>query len=150
MDTPGPGAAGGAERLCWQVWPAAQRPVLSVAVALLGLAVSLGAMWSLESGWYAFITLAVLTAALAPHYLPSEYELDSEGVQVRSFGRRLGRPWSAFRLAVVLPDRVVLSPLSEFERLIARRRSVTLRLGEQPEAVVAYVGRFVPLRTVSL
>lgn len=132
--------------LVWQVWPAAQCPALSIVIALGCLALSFGAMWSLENGWYAFITLAVLTLALSPHYFPTAYQLDDEGVSIRSFGNQIQRPWSAFRLAIVLPDRVVLSPLSAADRWLARRRSVELRFQGNQTQVIDFVQKRVQLR----
>ncbi|MHB8996055.1 MAG: hypothetical protein ACYC63_12485 [Armatimonadota bacterium] len=134
------------ERLEWRVWPAAQRPGLSIGVALLVLALSLGAMWSFGSGWYAFITLAVLTLSLAPHYFPSTNRLDEQTVMVNGPGKRVERPWEAFRVAVELPDRVVLSPLSKVDGWIARRRSVTLMFCDNKEEVMAVIGRHVDVR----
>ncbi|MGE5532165.1 MAG: hypothetical protein ACM3VW_08635 [Bacteroidota bacterium] len=135
-----------AERLEWRVWPAAQKPGLSIAVGLLALALSFGAMWSFGSGWYAFITLAVLTLSLAPHYFPSRYCLDKQTVMETGPGKRVERPWEAFRVAVVLQDRVVLSPLSNVNSWIARRRSVTLLFADNEAEVMAIVGRHVDVR----
>lgn len=135
-----------AEALEWRVWPAAQRPGLSVVVALLALALSLGAMVSFGSGWYAFVTLAVLTASLAPHYFPTHYRLDDQTVSVRGAGKHVERPWAAFRLAVVGPDRVILSPLTNIDSWIARRRSVILLFGDHETQIMAAVRGHVPVQ----
>jgi hypothetical protein len=134
------------ERLEWRVWPAAQKPGLSIAVAVLALVLSFGAMWSFGSGWYAFITLAVLTLSLAPYYFPSQYCLDEQAVTVKGPGKRVQRPWEAFRVAVALPDRVVLSPLSNVNSWIARRRSVALLFDNNEAEVMAIVRRHVDVR----
>lgn len=144
MDIVQPGPAG--EVLQWRVWPAQKKPGLSVAVALLALALSFGAMVSFGSGWYAFITLAVLAMVLAPHYFPTAYRLDSQTVTVRGQGKVVERPWEAFRLALVLPDRVVLSPLSNVDSWVARRRSVTLLFGDCQDEIMALVQRHVTVR----
>lgn len=135
----------GAEALQWRVWPAQQRPGLSVAVALLVLALSFGAMVSFDSGWYAFLTLAVLALALAPHYFPTHYRLDDQTVSVQGPGKRVERPWEAFRVAVAQSDRVTLSPLTNIDRWIARRRSVTLLFGDHEAEIMAAVRRHVPV-----
>jgi hypothetical protein len=134
------------ERLEWRVWPAAQKPGLSIAVAVLALVLSFGAMWSFGSGWYAFITLAVLTLSLAPYYFPSQYSLNEQTVTVKGPGKRVERPWEAFRAAVALPDRVVLSPLSNVNSWIARRRSVTLLFDDNKAEIMAIVSRHVDVR----
>jgi hypothetical protein len=134
------------ERLEWRVWPAGQRPGVSIMVAALVLALSLEAMSSFGSGWYAFITLVVLTLSLAPYYFPSRYCLDGQTVTVKGPGKRVERPWEAFRVAVALPDRVVLSPLTKVDSWIARRRSVTLLFCDNKEEVMAVVGRHVDIR----
>lgn len=125
----------------WTVWPARQRPVLSVAVAVFALTLSIGAMWSFGNGWYAFIALAVLTLALAEHYFPTRYRLDEQGVRRAGQGQVVEYRWEQFRSGVVLSDRVILSR--------GRRRRVVLRLDGDREAIVAAVGAHVPLETVS-
>lgn len=129
------------DALHWRLWPAGRKPLLSLAVALFALLLSLGAMASFGSGWYAFITLVVLTLALAPHYFPASYRLDGRTVRVSGAGRLVERPWSAFRAVVVLPDRVILSPLSDATSWLARRRSVTLMLADNGPEVLDFIAR---------
>ena len=134
------------ERLEWRVWPAAQRPVLSVAVAVLCLLLAGVAIWTFGSAWYGFIALLVLAVTLAPHYFPTTYVLDAERIVTRGGGGNAERTWEAFRVALDLGDRVVLSPLTDTRRWLARRRSITLRLDGNHDEVLAFVARHVPVK----
>lgn len=137
---------GNPETLEWQLWPAAQRPVISVAVVALALVLAWVAIWSFGSAWYGFITLLVLAMALASHYFPTTYHLDEARVVTRGGAGNVEREWEAFRLAVDLGDRIVLSPLSDPRKWLARRRSVTLLLAGNHDEVLAFVARHVAVR----
>lgn len=125
------------------MWPAAQRPGLSIVVAVFGFVLAGVAIWTFGSPWYGFITLMVLAGALGAHYFPTTYRLDDAGVTVRSGGSKAERSWEAWRAAFDRGDRIVLSPLSDPESWAARRRSVTLRLAGNHDEVLAFVARHV-------
>lgn len=127
--------------LKWRVWPAAQRPVLSVAVAVFALFLSAVAIAVFGSPWYGFIALLVLGLTLAPHYFPTDYILDNEKIVMRGGAGNAERRWEVFRLAVDEGDRIFLSPLSDHQRWLARRRGLTLRLADNHDRVWAYVTR---------
>lgn len=131
----------GAAVLDWEVWPARQRPGRSAGVALLILGLSLGATLAYGSGWYGFITLMVLTGALAPHFFPTRYCLDDAGVQWQRLTGRGQRPWAALRAWWDLGDRVLLGPGPRLSGWLARKRGVTLLLGSRRAAVVAELTR---------
>ncbi len=143
-DQPGDGEAG--ERLEWTVWPAAQRPVLSVVVVVFCLGLAALSILVFNSTWFGFITLVVLHMALAPHFYATTYRLDGEGVWSRGGGGTAQRAWEAFRVALDLGDRVVLSPLTDAARWSARRRSIALRLAGNHDEVLAFVARHVPVK----
>ena len=127
------------DELRWVVWPCRKTPLLSLAVALLVLGLSAGAMISFGSGWYAFIVLAVLTVALAPHYFPTTYILGPHGVHIRTPFTRIERSWESFRAIYCYEQMMVLSPVSDPNSGLTRRRGVVLRLGDNPEAVEQFV-----------
>lgn len=124
----------------WTVWPARQRPILSIIVAVFALALSAGAMWSFGSGWYAFITLAVLALALADHYFPTRYRLGEQGVRRSGAGQVAEYQWEQFKSGLALPDRLILSR--------SRRRRVVVRLNGDRDAIIALVAAHVPLERV--
>ena len=84
------------ERLEWRVWPAAQRPVLSVGVGLVALGFCAAAVWSFQNAGFGLIGLIVLFAVLQAHYLPSRYRLDQEGIAIRGLWRGEWK-WAAVR-----------------------------------------------------
>lgn len=130
-----------APQLVWVAWPARQRPGLSAGVALLILGLSLGAMAAYGSGWYGFITLVILTGTLTPHYFPTRYGFDERGVSWQRLTGRGQRPWSALRAWWDMGDRVLLGPGPRLAGWLARKRGVTLLLGDQRAAVVAELTR---------
>lgn len=134
------------ERLEWRVWPACEKVGTAAIVIGLMAILSFVSMRSFENAWYAFLTLAGLTLALAEWLFPTRYRLDEQMVRVRGPFVHIERPWEAFRVAVELPDRVVLSPLSKVDGWIARRRSVTLMFCDNKEEVMAVIGRHVEVR----
>lgn len=143
MLTPGPESA---ERMEWQVCLAAKRPLLTIGLIGFCLALSYLAIVIMQGAWWGFATLAALAGALADYWFPAQYELTERYVKVDGLGRRVKRDWEAFRVAVVLPDRIVLSPLTKVDSWVARRRSVTLMLGDNRDEVVAFVEHHVPLQ----
>lgn len=143
-DQPAQNEAG--ESLEWRVWPAREKIGTAVAVIAVMLVCSLVAMHSFQSGWYAFMTLAGLTLALAEWLFPTAYRLDGAGVRVRGPFVHIEREWEAFRATEVLADRVILSPLTDTKRWIARRRSVALRVEGNRDEVLAFVARHVPVK----
>jgi len=128
----------------WQVWPAGRRPLLTFALIAFCLGLSYLAIEIMRGAWWGFATLAAMAGALAEYWFPTQYTLSDAGVKVSGIGRRVEREWIAFRVAVVLPDRIVLSPLTKVDSRVARRRSVTLRLDDNRDEVVAFVERHVP------
>lgn len=134
------------EQLEWRVWPAREKVITAAVVIAVILLSSLAALKSFQNGWYGFLSLAGLTLALAEWLFPTHYRLDETGVRVRGPFVHTVRDWEAFRLAVVLPDRILLSPLSNLDSWIARRRRVVLRLRDNAVSVREFVGRRVELR----
>jgi len=134
------------ERLEWVVWPARQKPVLSVIVVIFCLGIAAASILVFDSAWFGFIALVVLHMALAPHFYATSYRLDAAGVWAQGPGGTVERPWEAFRVALDLGDRVILSPLTEAARWSARRRSVTLRLEGNHDQVLAFVAPHVSVK----
>lgn len=137
--------------MTWTVWPAAKRPGLSVAVAVLSLALAGVAWWSFGSKLYAVITLVGLTAALARHYFRTRYDLEGEGLRRRCVLTDQRWSWESFRMAIAGPDGMLLSPHGPPEPAPAPRRFwkqvVGLYFPDQgAEDVRAYVAARLPLR----
>jgi hypothetical protein len=140
MDIAGQGSQASLE---WRVWPALRRPALTVVLIAFCLLVAWWAIGFMHGAWWGFLTLVVLTVALAEYWFPTRFVLTDSVVRVSGMRRHVERPWSAFRVAVALPDRVVLSPLTKVDSWIARRRSVTLMVSGNRDEVVAFVERHV-------
>ena len=101
------------DELKWRAHPFRDEAPRSYAVAAALLA--LCAVMNLAfGGWlWTFLAACLLFGSLARWFLPTEYRLDSDGVEVRFLGRRVRRAWSSFRN--LYPHSVGLH-LSPFDR----------------------------------
>jgi len=133
--------------LTWTSWPARRQPLLSIVVILFCLAVSWWAMTYMGSPWWAFLTLSALALATSEHFFPTRYCLAPQGVERRGPGQTVELPWSAFRVAEALPDRLALYRHGSTTGWLAQRRRITLRFANNADEVLQYVRRHVPLST---
>ncbi|MEN6549186.1 MAG: hypothetical protein ABFE07_24340 [Armatimonadia bacterium] len=131
--------------LAWTVWPARRQPLLSVVVAAFCLAVSWWAMAYMGSPYFAFLTLVIFATALSEFYFPMHCRLSADGVERRHLGTTHMQSWSTFRLAEVLPDRLVLYRYGNVPRWYARQRAVPLRFEDNQTQILEYIRRHVPL-----
>jgi len=136
-DQPDDGEAG--ERLEWTVWPAAQRPVLSVAVGLIVLGFCVAAVWSFGNPGYGLLGFVVLCVALQAHFVPTHYQLGGHEVTVRGLGG--GRwNWSEVPYALDFGAMIALSPTPEPPRdRQGKRRLVLLRPEGNRAEIMAYL-----------
>jgi hypothetical protein len=129
------------ERLEWTVWPARQRPVLSVVVGLIALGFCVAAVWSFGNPGYGLLGFVVLCLALQAHYVPTHYRLDGREVTVRGVGA--GRwSWSEVPYALDFGMAIALSPTPEPPRdRRGKRQLVLLRPEGNHAEIVAYLRR---------
>ena len=129
------------QALNWRVWLPQRRPLLSVGVALLVVALTVTAAVIFDSPFYAMLTIVVLTAAVSSHYVPLDFRLDSDGVTVASFWGRRTKPWG--KLKTYWPngeDGVAVSP-SVHRGLLAAARDFYLHFAGNREEVLRYLAR---------
>jgi hypothetical protein len=130
------------ERLEWRVWPAAQRPVLSIVVGVIVLGVCAIGIWSFRSGGLALVAFLVLLSAVITHYIPSHYRLDQSGASARHSGGRAGT-WEELKYAFDFGYLIVLSPTLEPKTRAAQRRAVMLKLNDNHDEVVVFLRKHV-------
>jgi hypothetical protein len=114
------------ESFRWRVHPAAERRGVALLVLVLLILLSaLAGVWMRGLYWGIFAFL-VLFLSLESFYLPTRYELTSEGVSVRKAFSRVERPWSAFRTAWSDALGITLSPFGR-RHWLESYRGVRLR-----------------------
>ncbi len=127
--------------LNWRVWLPQRRPLLSVGVAILVVALTVAAAVIFDSPFYGMLTIVVLTAAVSGHYVPLDFRLGSDGVTVASFWGRRTKPWG--KLKTYWPngeDGVTVSP-SVHRGPLAAARDFYLHFAGNREEVLRYLAR---------
>lgn len=126
----------------WRVWPAGDRPLVSVIVALFVLGFCVTASWSLEAMSYGVVGLVILFLVLSQHYLPAYYRLDATGVTVRGWSTRATRAWSEVPYAWDFGVMVALTTVPPSSKRL-RRDAILLRLNDNHDEVVAFLRKHV-------
>lgn len=137
MEQPEPADGGVLE---WRVWPAADRPVLSVVVALVALGFCVIASWSFQAMSYGVVGLVILFVVLSQHYLPAHYRLGETGVSSRFLGSLTVRAWDEVPYAWDCGLVIVLTAVPERSRR-RHRNAVVLRLNDNHAEVIAFLSK---------
>jgi hypothetical protein len=82
----------------------------------------------------------MLGGALAPYFLPTDYELDEEGAHMRFLGRKKRVSWEEVRRFDVDKQGIRLSPFRRPSRLDSFR-GASLRFCRNSDEVIAFVRR---------
>ncbi len=131
--------------LTWRAHPLRDEAPRSYAILVALLALSALMNWAFGGWLWSLLAAALLMASLGRYFFPTAYRLTAEGVEVRFLGRRVQRPWTAFRNLYPHPMGVHLSP---FERPSALDpfRGLFLRYapGMGPEAEAFCRDRILP------
>lgn len=136
------------DTLSWTSHPWAEEPVWRrVLLVLLVLGASVLAADVFESAWVGLVSVGFLFVSLSRYFIPSTYELTSEGVRVRHFGLSRFYPWSRFRRAVLRSDGVFLGTFSRARRLDVWR-GCYLRCPRNQDAVYSYARAHIPVDKV--
>lgn len=126
----------------WRAWPLKRRPGRGVFAAV----VVVGSCWAVwewtGSTMLTALAVAVLSVSVGSFFVPTEYRLAAEGVEVVRPWRRRIRPWSDFRTVRHGGDLIVLSP-SRGRSWLDAVRGETLQVEENREEVLDYVREMV-------
>jgi hypothetical protein len=126
--------------LAWRAWPLRKRPGLGAAAAVIAAGTVWG-VWSWTASAFLCVLAAVLLAAcVGPFYLPTQYRLTRDGVEIARGLRSRRRAWSEFRTFDGDIEAIVLAPPRS--RLWPSREE-TLFLEGNGEEVRAYVEEMV-------
>jgi hypothetical protein len=113
---------------------------------VLAAVVVVGSAWGVASwtgdAWLTGLALVVLGMAVQPFFVPTNYRLSPDGVEVRRPWSRRSRPWADFRRVLAGTDLVLLTP---FERRtwLDNIRGETLLLDGNRGEVLEYVEEMV-------
>ena len=127
-----------AETIRWRSRPIVDDFPISLLLVAACVGACVGAAVAFGGVGYAALAAVVLGVSLARYFLATDYEMDEQGVTVRSFGQSRTVPWSKVRRVTVGPRGVYLSPFEKASRLDSFRGTL-LRFAGNAEKVVEFV-----------
>ncbi len=86
--------------LKWRSWPALERPWTSL--ILTGFLILIAALvWHIsvniwQSPFYYYIGMLLVLGNLLPWFIPTDYELDHQGIRIRYLFIKINRKWDDF------------------------------------------------------
>lgn len=120
------------DEIKWRVWPAGERPWLTVFASFVVVFTVLffGFRIHLWAGALAFI---VLFAMLNPFFIPTSYEMNKKELLIHKFYYTDKREWKMFRRFFLTRSGVVLSTFSKRKKFLDNFRGVQLLLPRKKE-----------------
>ena len=119
----------------WQVWPARERPLLSIGLIVLLIVVWVGVEVIYREVIWVFLAVVLLLGTVAPFFVITRYRLDEEGVSVQRYFATTRKRWAELRSYYPDQNGVLVSPFSRPSRL-ENFRGLYLRFGGNREAVL--------------
>jgi hypothetical protein len=120
----------------WSVWPAKEKPLLTLGLILLLLAIWIGVGYIYREAVWVVLAVVLLSGAVEPYFVVTRFRLDEEGIAVRHLFTTKQKPWAELRSWY--PDRngVLVSPFAQPSRL-ENFRGLYLRFGDRRTQVLA-------------
>lgn len=131
--------------LSWSAWPAAERPAQAVAVGLAIIAASLGLGAYGGDALLAGVIFAVLFLSLSAYFLPTQFRVDEDGVEVASVLGTRHRQWAALKSYSADARGVTLSPYRRPSWLESYRGLRLLFHQNRDEVLAVVAARLEPL-----
>lgn len=126
------------DRLEWTTHPVQRRPLISAAVSMFIVVVTVGIYFSLDSVGFALLAMLVLFGSLAKFYFPTHYILDRQKITVKTTTQTLHKSWSLYRSSYPDKNGVFVSPFVDRSRL-ENFRGLYLMCENNRDEVAAYV-----------
>ena len=124
----------------WQSHPVVDDYPRSIMAVAIIAAVCFAVYAAFQSVGYVLLSVVVLGASLSRYFLPTDYELDDQGISVRFLGKRRRTAWDEFHRYDRHKDGLFLSPFEERSRLDSFRGTF-LRFRRNAEEVTGFVER---------
>ena len=140
-----PGEVEDTETLSWRIHPVAERPFHGLLI--IGMIVLCTWLFRGFGEVYGWICLAVLTFSVITYFVPTDYELDEEGVEIISlFFVRNFRVWEEFRSFYSDKVGAQLSPYSKPSRMAVYRGNFIRFSPDNREKVIALLDEHIKQR----
>ena len=87
----------GGDKITWRAHPAKERPLASVLVTSFLILFCIVIYYYSDSTFLTIVSVIILFASLQSFFLPTEYVLDNDGVEIKRLFSKQKRAWSLFR-----------------------------------------------------
>lgn len=124
--------------LVWTTLPLTRNWKKSAAVILFLSILFLLVYYWIHSVVFVFIIMLMMIGSLSGFFFPTEYELNSKGVIVKSLFVKNEKPWSHFRSFYPDKNGILLSPFPRPSRL-ENFRGLYIRFENNRDQVIEYV-----------
>lgn len=125
--------------LKWKSYPAKAEPAKALIVALVILCVGILAGLYLKAFIVGVISSAILFVSVMKFYLPSEYQLGENEVEIKFLWMKKVYKWNTFRSVFRCKSGVLLSPFY-YESRLDTFRGVLLLCKDNLEEVYSFAG----------
>ena len=120
----------------WSVWPAKEKPLLSLGLTVLLIAIWVAVGYIYREAVWVLLAVILLLGAVAPFFVITRYRLDEEGVSMKRYVTTMKKRWEELRSYYPDKNGVLVSPFAKPSRL-ENFRGVYLRFGGNREKVLA-------------
>jgi len=120
----------------WSVWPAREKPLLSLGLTVLLIAIWVAVGYIYREAVWVLLAVILLLGAVAPFFVITRYRLDEEGVSMKRYVTTMKKRWEEMRSYYPDKNGVLVSPFVKPSRL-ENFRGVYLRFGGNREKVLA-------------
>lgn len=120
----------------WSVWPAKEKPLLSLGLTVLLIAIWVAVGYIYREAVWVLLAVILLLGAVAPFFVITRYRLDEEGVSIKRYVTTMKKRWEELRSYYPDKNGVLVSPFAKPSRL-ENFRGIYLRFGGNREKVLA-------------
>jgi hypothetical protein len=122
-------------KLEWSVWPAKEKPLLSLGLIVLLFAIWIAVGYIYREAIWVVLAVVLLSGAVAPYFVITRYRLDEEGIATKRYLTPMKKRWEELRSFYPDKNGVLVSPFAKPSRL-ENFRGMYLRFGGNREAVL--------------
>ena len=101
----------------WSAWPAREKPLLSLGLTVLLIAIWVAVGYIYREAVWVLLAVILLLGAVAPFFVITRYRLDEEGVSMKRYVTTMKKRWEELRSYYPDKNGVLVSPFAKPSRL---------------------------------
>lgn len=129
--------------LTWTAHPFKAETKKSVFLVLIVTLICLLVFITTNNIGFTLIALALLIFSMRQYFLPTNYILSSQGVEVQFSGLAKKKPWSYFQSYYEDQNGVLLSPFKEKSRLESFRGIYLITVHDNKQQIVEIISKYI-------